>query len=286
MPGTDKSAAEPQLSIVIPVYNEQGTLCQIVTRVQEALADLSYEIVLVDDGSTDGTGEIIERMASQLSLAEVKTPHLTSPRGTGERDKTEVQADWVPDYSGMTNMRVFSHVTNRGKGAALRTGFAACRARIVVVQDADLEYDPRDITRLVQPIVEGKADVVIGSRFHADVQRVHLFWHWVGNALLTLLSNLFTNLNLSDMECGYKAFRREVLDSFTIQEDRFGVEPELMAKVARGGWRVFEVPVSYAGRDYAEGKKIGLKDALRAVWCIVRYGVGALRVSRRELRDE
>lgn len=238
------TAAKPLVSIVIPVYNEAATLGQIVERVQQALAEMPHEIVLVDDGSTDGTREVIERIA-----------------------------DWVPDSSGMTKVRVLAHVANQGKGAALRTGFAACRTGIVVVQDADLEYDPRDIPRLIQPILDGRADVVIGSRFHGEAQRVHLYWHRVGNALLTLLSNLFTKLNLSDMECGYKAFRREVLEGITIEENRFGVEPELVAKVARGAWRVFEVPVSYAGRDYAEGKKIGFKDALRAVWCIVKYGL-------------
>ncbi len=228
------SDTRPLVSLVIPVYNEAATLRQIIERVREALAKVPHDIVLVDDGSTDGTQEIVARLGEQ-------------------------------------GLRTFRDDTNRGKGAALRTGFAACRGEIVVVQDADLEYDPRDIPRLVQPIVDGKADVVIGSRFHGDVQRVHLFWHRVGNALLTLLSNLFTNLNLSDMKCGYKAFRREVLQGITIEENRFGVEPELVAKVARGGWRVFEVPVSYAGRDYAEGKKIGFGDALRAVWCVVKY---------------
>ena len=253
-----------RISVVIPVYNEQATLGQIIERVREALAEVPHEIVLIDDGSTDGSGLLVERIA----------PFLTSPRSTGERvnvGSTGEQTDWVPDASGMTCVRVISHASNQGKGAALRTGFAACRGEIVVVQDADLEYDPRDIPRLTQPILDDRADVVIGSRFHGEVQRVHLFWHRVGNALLTLLSNLMTNLNLSDMECGYKAFRREVLASIAIQEDRFGVEPELVAKVARGGWRVFEVSVSYAGRDYAEGKKIGFGDALRAVWCVMKY---------------
>ncbi len=266
------AATTPLVSIVIPIYNEAATLYQIVERVQEALAEVPHDIVLVDDGSTDGTEAVIRSIAD-----------------CGLRN-ADWEEGWVPDPrlregrpSGMTNLQVISHATNQGKGAALRTGFAACRARIIVVQDADLEYDPQDISRLVQPIVDGRADVVIGSRFHGEVQRVHLYWHRVGNALLTLLSNLFTNLNLSDMECGYKALRREVIHGITIEENRFGVEPELVAKVARAGWRVFEVPVSYAGRDYAEGKKIGFGDALRAMWCVVKYGRGELRVSRREL---
>jgi glycosyltransferase involved in cell wall biosynthesis len=226
--------AGPTLSIVVPVYNEQTTVCQIVSNVACALTDLSYEILLVDDGSTDGTAHCIAALNCQ-------------------------------------GIRLFQHLVNRGKGAALKTAFAECRGDIVVIQDADLEYDPKDIPRLIQPILDGRADVVFGTRFHGAVQRVHLFYHRIGNALLTFCSNVMTNLNLSDMECGYKAFRREVIESLIVKEARFGVEPEIAAKVAKLGYRVYEVPISYSGRDYAEGKKIGWKDAVRALWCIVRY---------------
>lgn len=233
-PDQDLRNVQPLVSIVMPVYNERATVLRVVVSLHDALSDFSYEILLVDDGSIDGTlGEI------QLLACD--------------------------------SVRVLTHAVNRGKGAALRTGFRECRGDIIVVQDADLEYDPRDILRLIQPILDGKADVVFGSRFHGEVQRVHLFYHRIANGMLTLFSNLMTNLNLSDMECGYKAFRREVLESFEIKESRFGVEPEITAKVAKRGYRIYEVPISYAGRDYSEGKKIGWKDALRALWCIVRY---------------
>jgi glycosyltransferase involved in cell wall biosynthesis len=224
----------PQLSIVIPVFNERATVGQLVENVAQTLEGIAYEIVLVDDGSTDGTREEIQTLNDD-------------------------------------SVRIFTHPVNQGKGAALRTGFRECRGEIIVIQDADLEYDPKDIHRLIQPILDGKADVVFGSRFHGEVQRVHLFYHWLGNAVLTFLSNLMTNLNLSDMECGYKAFRREVIESFEINEARFGVEPEITAKVAKRGYRIYEVPVSYSGRDYSEGKKIGWKDAIRALWCILKY---------------
>jgi glycosyltransferase involved in cell wall biosynthesis len=226
----------PQVSIVMPVYNERATVLRVVVSLHDALSDFSHEILLVDDGSTDG------------AVGEIQSLNRDS-------------------------VQVFTHTVNRGKGAALQTGFRECRGKIVVIQDADLEYDPRDILRLIQPILDGKADVVFGSRFHGEVQRVHLFYHRIGNAVLTFLSNLMTNLNLSDMECGYKAFRREVVESFEIKETRFGVEPEITAKVAKRGFRIYEVPVSYSGRDYSEGKKIGWKDAIRALWCIVRYRI-------------
>lgn len=222
------------LSIVVPVYNEAATITQVIDCLQATLRPLLFEILLIDDGSTDGTNEHIHRFSSD-------------------------------------SVRVFTHAMNRGKGAALRTAFRECRGDIIVIQDADLEYDPRDIPRLIKPILDGKAEVVFGSRFHGEVQRVHLFTHRLGNAILTFLSNLMTNLNLSDMECGYKAFRREALESFEVRENRFGVEPEITAKVARRGYRVSEVLVSYSGRDYSEGKKIGWKDALRALWCIAKY---------------
>jgi glycosyltransferase involved in cell wall biosynthesis len=233
----DSNDAPPLLSIVMPIYNERMTVLQVVARLQKELDCFSNEIILVDDGSTDGTVQKIQELDHE-------------------------------------SVRVFAHPANRGKGAALLTGFRECHGEIVVIQDADLEYDPKDIPRLIQPIIDGKADVVFGSRFHGEVQRVHLFYHRIGNAVLTFLSNLMTNLNLSDMECGYKAFRREVVESFEIKETRFGVEPEITAKVAKQGYRIYEVPVSYSGRDYSEGKKIGWQDAIRALWCIIRYRIG------------
>ena len=225
-----------KLSVIIPVYNEQATIDQLVARVQAV--DLDKEIILVDDGSTDGTGDKL------AALAEAE------------------------------NVRALLHVRNLGKGAALRTGFAAATGEIVIVQDADLEYDPRDYPRLIAPIVEGRADVVFGSRFvGGESHRVFYFWHFMGNRLLTLLSNALTNLNLSDMETCYKVFRREVIQSLTLRENRFGIEPEITAKVARAGCRIYEVGISYAGRTYAEGKKIGWKDGVRAIWCILKYNL-------------
>ena len=225
----------PLVSVVLPIFNESNTIREIIDRVQKSLGEYDLEVVLVDDGSTDGTPEKLRMLPTS------------------------------------ENLRVFGHPKNMGKGAALRTAFEHVRGSIVVIQDADLEYDPRDIPRLIQPIVDGLADVVYGSRFRGESQRVHLFWHRIANALLTLLSNMLTNLNLSDMETGYKAFRLEVVKKLQLRENRFGIEPEMTAKVARLGCRVYEVPISYHGRDYAAGKKIGFKDAVRAVWCIVRY---------------
>jgi len=229
-----------KLSVVIPVYNEVQTIEEIVARVRAA--DVDKEIIVVDDLSTDGTRDKLRQMASSGDL------------------------------------RVLYHDRNRGKGAALRTGFAAAAGDVVIVQDADLEYEPRDYPKLLAPIVAGKADVVYGSRFAGgESHRVLYFWHYVGNRFLTLLSNCFTNLNLTDMETCYKAFRREVLRSIRIRENRFGFEPEITAKVARMGCRVYEVGISYSGRTYEEGKKIGWKDGLRAVWCILKYNLGRKR---------
>lgn len=225
------------LSIVVPVYNEPATIRQVVERLCEALHEISIEIIVVDDGSDDDTSAILIEAESQGRI------------------------------------RLFKHETNRGKGAALRTAFEAVRGDIVVIQDADLEYDPMEIPRLIRPILDGNADVVFGSRFRGESQRVHLFWHRMANALLTLFSNMLTNINLSDMETGYKAFRTEVAKALTIRENRFGVEPEITAKIARMKCRIYEVPISYYGRDYAAGKKIGFRDAIRAAWCIVRYRV-------------
>ena len=222
-----------KLSVAIPVYNERATIQEIIRRVRAV--PLRKEIVIVDDGSTDGTRDVLRALEGE------------------------------PD------LRIVYHKCNAGKGAALRTAFRHVTGDVVVIQDADLEYDPREYPRLIQPIVDGRADVVYGSRFVGDAVRVHLFWHRMANGLLTLLSNIFTNLNLTDMETGYKVFRRGVLEEIELREKRFGVEPELTAKIARRKLRIYEMPISYAGRDYAEGKKIGLKDALKAFYCIFRY---------------
>jgi glycosyltransferase involved in cell wall biosynthesis len=226
-----------KLSVVIPVYNEEDTIREIVRRVAAVDVGLKKELVLVDDCSTDNSGAILKALQSE-------------------------HPDW----------KILFHDRNRGKGAALRTGFAAAAGDVVLVQDADLEYDPREYPALLGPIVDGHADVVFGSRFlGGGPHRVVFFWHYVGNRLLTTLSNMMTGINLTDMEVCYKAFRREVIKAIEIREDRFGFEPEITAKVARGGWRVYEVPVSYYGRSYAEGKKITWRDGAWALWCIVKY---------------
>ena len=229
------SARGPRLSIVIPVYNERATIEEVLKRVQAV--PLDKEVVVVDDGSTDGTGELLRSLHDPGVRVIVQTP-------------------------------------NRGKGAALRRGFAEARGAIVIVQDADLEYDPADYAQLLEPIERGVADVVYGSRFLGGPHRVLLFWHSVGNHLLSMLSNMLTNLNLTDVWTCYKVFRAEVLQSLTLREDRFGFEAEVTAKIARGHWRIYEVPISYHGRTYAEGKKITWKDGVRGVWCTLRYGLG------------
>lgn len=224
-----------KLSVVIPVFNEQATIREIYECIKAV--DIDKEIIFVDDGSTDGSREILQ------SLADVST-------------------------------HIVLHDRNMGKGAALRSGFLRARGDIVIIQDADLEYDPSQYLKLIKPILDGKADVVYGSRFvTGDYRRVLFFWHMVGNNLLTLLSNLFTNLNLTDMETCYKVFRREVLEKITIEEDRFGFEPEITAKIARLKLRIYEMGISYSGRTYSEGKKIGWKDGVSAVRCIVKYNL-------------
>lgn len=223
-----------KLSIVMPIYNEAKTIEEIVRRVQAV--PLEQELILVDDGSTDGT----------------RTKLLKLDAGSG--------------------VKVIYHDRNRGKGAALRTGFAVATGDFVIIQDADLEYDPQEYPKLLQPILEGRADVVYGSRFkRGNVNRMFHFWHFVGNRFLTLFSNCFTNLNLTDMETCYKVFRRELIQNICIAEDRFGFEPEITAKVAARGCRVFEVGISYHGRTYKEGKKIKWRDGVHALNCIVKY---------------
>jgi glycosyltransferase involved in cell wall biosynthesis len=225
------------VSIVIPCYNEVATLEKVIDAVLAAPIG-SKEVIVVDDGSTDGTSELI-------------------------RDKIEQRV-----------ARVILHEKNRGKGAALRSGFAVASGDVVLVQDADLEYDPRDYDSLLTPIAAGKADVVYGSRFvGGEAHRVLFFGHYIVNRGLTLLSNILTNLKLTDMEIGYKAFRREVLEQIAIEEDRFGFEPEITAKIARLHCRIYEVGVSYSGRTYAEGKKIGWRDGIQAVWCVLKYNL-------------
>jgi len=224
---------QPCTSVVMPCYNESATLEQVVKRVLES--PYVSELVIVDDGSKDGTLDIARG--------------LTDPR-----------------------VRVFEQPFNQGKGAALRRGFGEATAPFVIVQDADLEYDPAEYSQVLVPLLDGRADVCFGSRFLGGrPHRVLYFWHSVGNKFLTTASNMFTNLNLTDMETCYKAFRREVIQSIEIEENRFGFEPEITAKVARGGWSVYEVGISYSGRTYAEGKKIGWKDGMRAIYCILKY---------------
>ena len=221
-----------KISVVIPVYNEAGTIGEVIRRALEC--GFETEVIVVDDASTDQT-------SSYLRSLEHPQVHC------------------------------FYHAVNRGKGAALRTGFAAARNPYVVVQDADLEYDPREYAKLIEPILDGRADVVYGSRFLGGPQRVHFFWHYVGNKLLTLLSDIVTNLTLSDMETCYKVFRKEVIRGMRLRSNRFGFEPEVTARVAKGRWRIYEVPISYAGRSYEEGKKITWRDGVVTLYAILRY---------------
>ncbi len=235
------------VSLVIPVYNESSTLAELLRRC--IAVDFPKELVIVDDCSRDGSREFLEEL-SRKGLALLNG----APQNRNE-------------------LRVLFQEKNQGKGAALRRGFSEATGDIILVQDADLEYDPRDIPKVIQPILDGDADVVYGSRFTGTPRRVLYFWHTVVNNALTTLSNMTSGLNLTDMETCYKAFRAEVLRSVTVEEDRFGFEPEITAKVARGNWRVYEVPISYHGRTYEEGKKIGWKDGVRALYVIAKYAV-------------
>lgn len=242
MPLREEHASPPfaamRVSVVIPCYNEQKTIREILSRVTHAPVNIA-EVIVVDDASRDGSYRILKELAA---------------------------ADPV--------LRVFRHEVNQGKGAALRTGFQQATGDIVIVQDADLEYDPMEYPRLLKPILDDKADVVFGSRFMGgDAHRVVFFRHMLGNRFLTFISNCFTNINLTDMETCYKVFRREVLQKITIEENRFGFEPEITAKVARLGVRIYEVGISYYGRTYFEGKKIGWKDGVRAIYAILKYNL-------------
>jgi glycosyltransferase involved in cell wall biosynthesis len=223
-----------KISVIIPVYNEKSTISEIIARVRAV--DLEKEIIVIDDGSTDGTPQQLAKIGSQFE-----------------------------------DVKVLSHQENRGKGAALRTGFAAASGEILIVQDADLEYDPREYEALLVPILDGRAEVVYGSRFLSGPHRVLFFWHYVGNKFLTLLCDALSNLNLTDMETCYKVFKKEVLDDIKLKSNRFGFEPEFTMKIARKGFRVYEVPISYSGRTYEEGKKIGWRDGLAAIFAILWF---------------
>ena len=222
-----------KLSVVIPVYNEKRTLSELICRVEAV--KLEKEIIIVDDASTDGTRDLLKK------------------------------------YEGQERFKVIYQSKNAGKGSALRAGFDKAEGEIIIVQDADLEYDPKEYPLLLEPILDGRADVVYGSRFLGGTHRVFFFWHYVGNKVLTTLSNMCTNLCLTDMETGYKVFRRTVLDSFILKCNRFGFEPEFTSKVARHAFRIYEVPISYSGRGYEEGKKIDWKDGVAALWFIFRF---------------
>ena len=232
--GIGKGLALVKISVIIPVYNEEETISEIIARVRAV--DLEKEIIVVDDGSTDGTSQQLAEIDSQFE-----------------------------------DVTVLSHQENRGKGAALRTGFAAASNEIIIVQDADLEYDPREYETLLVPILDGRAEVVYGSRFLGGPHRVLFFWHYMGNKFLTLLCDALSNLNLTDMETCYKVFKKEVLDAIQLKSNRFGFEPEFTMKIAKKGFRVYEVPISYSGRTYEEGKKIGWRDGLSAIFAILWF---------------
>ena len=223
-----------KLSVIIPVYNEKDTVQNIIRQVQSVDIGMEKEIILVDDGSTDGTRDILQKLEEE-------------------------------------NVKVILHDKNQGKGAALQTGFSRATGDFLIIQDADLEYDPREYPQLLEPLLDGRADAVYGSRFLGGPHRVLFFWHYLGNKMLTTFSNMLSNLNLTDMETCYKVFKREVLNKITLKAKRFGIEPEITLKLARLKCRIYEVPISYSGRDYSEGKKIGWKDGVAAIYHIIRF---------------
>ena len=223
-----------KLSVIIPVYNEKNTVHKIIRQVLDVELEMEKEIILIDDGSTDGTRDILENL----------------------------------EYP---NVKVKLHEKNQGKGAALRTGFSLATGDFVIIQDADLEYDPREYPILLTPLLDGRADAVYGSRFLGGPHRVLFFWHYIGNKMLTTFSNMLSNLNLTDMETCYKVFRKETLDKLTLKSKRFGIEPEITLKLAKQKCRIYEVPISYSGRDYTEGKKIGWKDGVAAIYHLIRF---------------
>jgi glycosyltransferase involved in cell wall biosynthesis len=231
-----------KLSVIVPVYNEIGTLAEIIRRIHAAPVQVPMELIFVDDCSVDGTRELLQSLVASEGSESVE-------------------------------LKVFMHERNLGKGAAIRTAITHVTGTMVLIQDADLEYDPQDYGILLQPILDGHADVVFGNRFHGGDHRVLYFWHAVGNRFLTTLCNMVTNLNLTDMETCYKMFRREIIQAITIEEDRFGFEPEITAKVAHMNARIYEVAISYHGRTYPEGKKISSWDGVRAMWCILKYNL-------------
>ena len=235
-------SSETTLSIIIPVYNERATIEDVIDKVLGSEVGLEKELVVIDDCSSDGTREVLQKLDQ------------------GERPG-----------GGPAKPKVVLHDRNKGKGAAIRTGLQHATGQIVLVQDADLEYDPHDYSKLLEPILNGRADVVFGNRFHGGPHRVLYFWHYLGNRFLTTLSNILSNLNLSDMEVGYKVFRRSALDKIDLRSERFGFEPEITMKVARLGLRIYEVPIAYHGRTYAEGKKITWKDGVAAVYWLLKY---------------
>jgi glycosyltransferase involved in cell wall biosynthesis len=243
-----------KVSVVIPVYNERAFIEEVLLRVQAAPID--KEIIVIDDKSTDGTRLLLADLDKAQSDG---TRHVMVQNGKARLS--------------LENIRFLFQPQNAGKGAALRRGFEAATGDVVLVQDADLEYDPRDYGKLLEPILDDRADVVYGSRFLGGPQRVHYFWHYCGNKFLTLLSDIFTNLKLTDMETCYKVFRREVLENIKLKSNRFGFEPEITAKISKGNWRIYEVAISYAGRTYAEGKKITWRDGLSTLWYIIRFNL-------------
>ena len=241
-----------RLSVVIPVFNERKFIEEVLRRVQAS--GLADETIVVDDGSTDGTRQVLDELLKRQTDGQLEAD-IVDGRGRLRLD----------------TIRFLFQEHNQGKGAAVRRGFKEATGDLLLVQDADLEYDPKDYPKLLEPILDGRADVVYGSRFLGGPQRVHFFWHYVGNKFLTLLSDMITNLNLTDMESCYKVFRREVIEGIRLRSNRFGFEPEVTAKIAKKKWRVYEVPISYSGRSYEEGKKITWRDGFVALYTIIRY---------------